>query len=423
MDKHVSIIGAGLSGCEAALVLARNGFQVTLYEQKPSQFPSAYVLSSFAELVCNNVFAPKDRNTPLGLLLSELSMLKSPLIALAGSSQLNDRGSLSVDKKTFSKLVTSALYKAKIDVVCEKVRSLPDEGTVILATGPLTDDFITENVSQKCHTRGYHFSDASSVVIDITTVDTFNPHFTMCSDDLYVLKLSPKEFHVFFKQLLAGKPYAAHIAEDLVVFKECQPVERIAADGEDELIRRKFKNPNVDGISLYLRRENGLENGFILSGFMTTLRHADQKRVLQSLPGFGHVQIIKYGRAHRNTYFDAPQILNEFYMTQNPRLYIIGQLSGVDGYIPCISSGYVAAQRIIHGDQLEPFPQDTMVGALAHYVSNKSVTEYSPMGPSYSLLHVDYPHGNKIDTSDYYVRSHYSMQQYILRNLPSLGDE
>ena len=389
MVKRVSIIGAGLSGCEAALILSRNGFDVTLYDQKPSfiSSSSAYKLPSFAELICNNVIAPWNPNTPLGLLLSELRSLKSPLVELAYDSGLDDNSYLSVDKKRFSQLVTESLKKAQVHVVCRQITEFPKGEIVVLATGPLTDENIIEEVSRKTGMFCFHFADATSVVVDIRSITTDTQHYSKISDDLYAVTLTKEELNSFYKLLLAGTPSTSHSDEDYTNFQACYPLEIIAQKGEKELIEKKFHNPVKPGISFLLRRENSLENGFILAGFTSRLRYEDQKRALSSIPGFENVKIIKYGRAHRNTYFDSPRFLNEFYKVNNQEIYIIGQLSGIDGYLPCISSGFVAAHRIIHGNQANPFPKETMIGALANYISNKDVTDYTPMGASFSLIH------------------------------------
>ena len=387
MSKSVSIVGAGLSGCEAALQLSHNGFDVNLYDTKPSSLLDVYRLPTFAELVCNNSLSSSNVNSPLGLLTAELREMESRLIHIADYCRVDDERYFSLDKKKFSLAVTEELLSHKVNIVNKTVTCLPEDDYVVMASGPLTNEQLIKDVSIKYDINEFHFSDASSIVIDITSVDFSDKNIKRITDDLYAVRISDEVFSDFCNTLRNSlNDYSSHSVDKEVTFDKCQSIERLAEKGEDALRKTRFSHPYFSGNCLLLRRENALENGFIMVGCMTTLRHLDQQRAISVLPGFGNIRIVKYGRMHRNTYFNAPKILNSFFQVKNDNLYIIGQLSGTDGYAPAISSGLTAALKIVYGDNIQPLPQDTMMGALAHYVSNDNVVDYQPMCASFSLL-------------------------------------
>lgn len=385
--RSISIIGAGLAGSEAALQLSKRGFRVRLFDSKPYNMLPAYKQSSFAELVCNNSFAPNSNDSPLGLLVSELREMGSEVIKIADKCRVDDHKYLAVDKQSFSNLVSKELVSRNIELVCKNVLCLPKDDIVIIASGPLTNEDLIKDISIRYNINGFHFSDASSVIIDISSVDLSNEHISKISNDLYMISIPENVFSSFFRMLNSFNETTSLSKEDSVDYEKCLSLERLANIGERTLRETRFSNPYSNGTSLLLRRESALDNGFILVGCMTTLRHDEQKRVFSLLPGFEHLKIIKYGRMHRNTFFDAPKILDSFFMVRGEDLYIVGQLSGTDGYAPAIASGLVAALRIIYGEHMKPFPRETMIGGLSHYVSNREVVDYQPMCASYSLLY------------------------------------
>lgn len=384
MKKAVTIIGAGLAGCEAALWLSENGFQVTIYDAKPNKL-AAYKFNTFAELVCNNSLGGRTKTTPLGLLLHELNLCGSKLVKIARECQVIDPSFVAVDKEAFSKKVTSALFKNEVVVKSALIEKLPDTENLIIATGPLTSERLIEDISLRYGIKAYHFSDASSSIVDITSIDLNNKHIHKISDDLYVVEIQKEVFKNFHVSLLNSKNSLSCVDRD-INFDKCQTIENLAKQGIETLIQTRFHYETYSSPCLLLRRERAMRNGFIMVGCMTTLRHQQQKKIFSKLPGFSNCHIIKYGRMHRNTFFNSPQFLNNFYQINYTNTFVVGQISGIDGYAPAISSGMVAALKMICGDAFKPFSEKTMIGGLANYVSNPNVVDFQPMCASFSLL-------------------------------------
>lgn len=385
--KNVSIVGAGLAGCEAALQLATHGFKVKLYDSKPEKKLETYQLSSYAELVCNNSIGNLNTHTPLGLLLQELQSLGSRLIMIAEKCRIDDPFFFAIDKIAFSQAVTRELQSCEVMLINEHLSAIPKDDYVVIATGPLTDKYLIENLSNEYSVKEYHFFDASSPVVDIRTVNLDNNNIKKITNDLYAISIPMHNFRIFSDELVKQSvEINLHSVDNAPNFEKCQSIERIAMAGMDELYSKRFKQNYFDTPCLLLRRENAVREGFLLVGCMTTLRHSAQLAVFSLIPGLEKCKIIKYGRMHRNTFLNAPQILNEFFQIKGTNTYIIGQLSGVDGYAPAIASGWVSAMRIIRGDSMPQLPQSTMIGGLSHYVSNTYVTDFQPMCASFELL-------------------------------------
>ncbi len=389
--KNVSIVGAGLAGCEAALQLATHGFKVKLYDSKPEKRLETYQLSSYAELVCNNSIGNLNTHTPLGLLLRELQSLGSRLITIAEKCRIDDPFFFAIDKIAFSQAVTKELQSCEVMLINKHLSEIPKDDHVVIATGPLTDEYLIENLSNKYSIKGYHFFDASSPVVDIRTVNLSNNNIKKITNDLYAISIPIQDFRIFSDELVKqSSEIIIHSVDNAPDFEKCQSIEGIAVAGMDELYSKRFKQNYFDTPCLLLRRENAIREGFLLVGCMTTLRHSAQLAVFSLIPGLEKCKIIKYGRMHRNTFLNVPQILNEFFQIKGTNTYIIGQLSGIDGYAPAIASGWVSAMRIIHGDSMPQLPQSTMIGGLSHYVSNSNVTDFQPMCASFALLeHAD----------------------------------
>ncbi len=410
--KKVTIIGAGLAGCEAALQLARRGFDVFLYDQKNIINSDLYTLDTFAELVCNNSFGPSAIDSPLGLLLHELKMLDSELLKIADECRLIDNKNFAVDRHAFSQKVTNRIIKQGIKLRNERIDFFIDDHPLIISTGPLTDERLASEISIKYGVSQYNFSDASSPIFDINSIDLRDKRIKKRTNDLYEVYLDSECLERFYKKLCSSlNNNYSKIIDKEVNLKQCQSIEYIAKKGKHRLIEDKLTQPNINMPVLLLRREKALENSFLLVGCMTTLRQIQQKEVFSLLPGFKDCRFIKYGRMHRNTFFNSPEILNCFYQIRNTDTYLIGQISGIDGYAPAISSGMVSAFHIASNKKITPLPQKTMIGALARYVCNNNITDFQPMCANYALLEKD------IGISTPYANSKKALSNWLKENM------
>jgi methylenetetrahydrofolate--tRNA-(uracil-5-)-methyltransferase len=387
MDS-VKIIGGGLAGCEAALQLSNAGFLVELIDAKPQKLLPVYQLKSYCELICNNSLGNVNSKTPLGLLLAELDFLGSYLLSIAKNSMVKDDKTISVDKILFSMNVTTALQDAGVNFTNAQVVKLPETNSpLIIATGALTDEILAKEISQKYNLPFYTFADASCPVIEGASIDFENKYLAKISDDLFALSVPFNDYNNFFMCLQNSSPKSIHEVEFFDSFTQCKSLEKIAGQGIEMLTKERFSPDGYNQPTLFLRRESGLRDAFILVGCTTGLGHKEQHVLFSLLPSFENIKFIRYGRQHRNTYFKMPGNMDSFFkiLNANSDVYIIGQLSGLDGYAPAIASGYVAAQHIINPLK-NKLPIDTMIGALSRYVSDTNIVDYQPMCASFSLL-------------------------------------
>jgi len=390
--NSVRIIGAGLAGSEAALQLLNAGFSVEIYDVKPKKLLPVYQLETYCELVCNNSLGNINKLSPLGLLLSELEYLGSRVFDIAKKNMLKDTNAFSVDKKLFSRNITYELKKKGAKNFCEKLEKIPDDDTpLIIATGPLTSEDLITDIAKQCNLQNYTFFDASSPVIYGSSIKYDDLHMQKLSNDLFALNISNDEFDLFFNVLLNSGNNNSHLIDKSNDLIQCQSLENLAKQGKDVLISNRFTYDGIATPSLLLRRETALNDAFILVGCTSALRHKEQLSLFSTLPALRKVKFIRYGRQHRNSYFKTPGVLDSFFQVKNKKrdIFIIGQLSGLDGYAPAIASGYVAARKIISKDMMGVFPCETMIGALSRYVADTSVVDYQPMCASFSLLSKD----------------------------------
>jgi len=387
--NSVKIIGAGLAGCEAALQLLYAGISVEIFDAKPRKLLPAYQMDTYCELVCNNSLGNINKLSPLGLLLSELEYLGSHVISIAKKSMLKDTNAFSVDKTSFSLNVTSELKEKGAKFYCESIDRIPDDDNpLIVATGPLTPEELMTDIAKQCNLQNYSFFDASSPVIDGSSIQYNDRHLQKMSNDLFVLNISDDEFDMFFNVLVKSKNNNNHSIDKSNNLIQCQSLESIAKRGKTLLISSRFTYDDTAIPALLLRRETALSDAFILVGCTTALGHKEQLSLFSTLPALQKVKFIRYGRQHRNSYFKTPGTLNSFFQVKNRKreIFIIGQLSGLDGYAPAIASGYIAARKIISKDKMREFPCETMIGSLSRYVADTNVVDYQPMCASFSLL-------------------------------------
>lgn len=388
MNTSITIIGAGLAGCEAALTLANNGFKVELHELKPLSRVSGYLLDTYCELICNNSLCSLVEKSPKTLLLSELTRLKSSLIPLINNSLVEDNKNLSVDKRAFSAAVTNSIGShPNISIISEDVKTVPINRPLIVATGGLTTKSLINDLSS-------HFSslisvqDTSCPVVDLGSIDI--AHMESLSNDLYEILLSVDEYEELENLLASTSSIKKSEADADLNFQQCMPVEMLAKVNS-QLLRDVRLQPTKGAYAkITLRKDDRLTNSAVISGFTTRMKNSDQERVIHSIRGMEKAKIVRYGRMHVNSFLDSPRFLsNNYEVKSQPDLYIVGQLSGVDGYLAAISSALVACHSIINkaiSQPVRPFPGNTIIGGLAKYVSTPSCDRFYPMTASYSLF-------------------------------------
>jgi len=410
--QQVTIIGAGLAGCEAALLLADLGVTVTLFDAKPTTMSPAHSLGSFCELVCSNSLKSLDKYTAHGLLKEELFMLDCKLLQIAKSVQVGAGSALAVDRELFAGVVTDKIKSHKnITIKSQIVNQIDTNGFTILATGPLTLGKIPQFLSQEFGQNLYFF-DAAAPIISSDSID-FNSAFiadryNKGDGDYINCPLEKDEYYAFIEALNNAEkaPLKEFEKEELSIdgkspkvsiFEGCMPVEIMASRGKDTLRFGPLKpvgivDPKSDKrpfAVVQLRKENYNGTMYNMVGFQTNLKFLEQKRVFGLIPALKNAEFLRYGVMHRNTFINAPEILNaDFSTIKNPNLYIAGQLSGVEGYVESIASGLISALSVankLQNKQPLAFSPNTMLGSLTRYLTTPN-TNFQPMNANFGLL-------------------------------------
>ena len=404
MTETVTVIGAGLAGCEAAWQLAQQGIPVILREMKPEKKTPAHHSDQFGELVCSNSLRSDQLENAVGLLKEELRRLDSLVLRCADQHRVAAGGALAVDRQAFSRSITEAVRTHPLITVVEgEVTALPEQGQVIVATGPLTADALAEDIV-KTFPQGdqLHFYDAAAPLVTFESVDMDHAWFASRYDkgtpDYINCALSQEEYLAFWKALCEAKEAPVHGFEDKQVFEGCMPVEVMARRGEQTLCYgplkpRGLRDPKTGKepfAVVQLRRDNADGTIYNLVGFQTHLTWPEQKRVFSMIPALRQAEFVRYGVMHRNTYLDSPRLLDRYYRVRTePRLVFAGQITGVEGYVESTASGCLAALELARRLQGKPpidFPQETAIGALALYVSNQTVEHFQPMNINFGIL-------------------------------------
>ncbi len=398
----VKIIGAGLAGSEAALTLARLGHEVKLYEMKPSHKTPAHQLSTFAELVCSNSLKAERLASASGLLKREGLCLGSKLLPIAFDTKVPAGGALAVDRERFSQEVTAALRgEAGIELIEAQVETIPD-GPTLIATGPLTDETLMEELAHLFGEAQLAFYDAAAPIISAESVDQTiafkaSRYGRGDAEDYLNCPMNKEEYEAFYERLVTAKTAPVHGFERKKLFSGCMPIEEIARTGKDSmrfgpLKPVGMKDPKTGQrpyACVQLRKENLNGEMLNLVGFQTRLTFPEQKAVFSMIPGLQNAQFFRYGVMHRNSFICAPRLLNAcFSAKQRSDLFFAGQLTGLEGYVPAILSGLVAALNLHHhliGKAPLCFPKTTMIGALQHYMTTEN-KDYQPMTATFGLL-------------------------------------
>ncbi len=400
---NVTVIGAGLAGCEAAWQLAQRGISVTLREMKPDKMTPAHHSPGFAELVCSNSLRSDQLENAAGLLKEELRRCGSLILRCAGETRVEAGGALAVDREGFSAAVTEAVRAHPGITVAEgEVMAIPD-GEVVIASGPLTSDALSQAIAELFPENSYlNFYDAAAPIVTFDSIDMDHAWFASRYDkgtaDYINCALSEEEYLTFWKELTGAEEAEVHGFEDKNVFEGCMPVEVMARRGVQTLAFGPLKPKGLPdpktGREPYavvqLRRDNAAGTLYNLVGFQTHLKWGEQKRVFSLIPALKHAEYVRYGVMHRNTYLNSPRLLDRYYRVRgNGRITFAGQITGVEGYVESTASGFLAgvelARRLLGQEPLD-FPQETAIGALALYVSREGIADFQPMNVNFGIM-------------------------------------
>ena len=399
----IRVIGGGLAGTEAAWQIARFGLPVDLYEMRPVRSTPAHVSDKLAELVCSNSLKSKDLLHAPGLLKQEMRMLDSLVIRAADASAVPAGMSLSVDRDAFSNHITESLKALpEVTLIREEIPEIPQDGINIIATGPLTSDSLAESVRQFTQSPYLYYYDAISPIVEADSIDRSivfpASRYEKGDGDYLNCPLDREEYERFYQALLSAETHPFKEFEKAIFFEGCLPIEELARRGQDTL---RFGAMKPVGLSdprtgrrpyavVQLRQDNLAASHYNMVGFQTSMRFSEQARVLRLIPGLQNAEFVRYGWIHRNTYLNAPEILNASYQTKTrPELFFAGQLSGVEGYVDSAASGLLAginAALYAYGLPSAVPPPFTALGALAYYISQADAKHFQPMNISFGLL-------------------------------------
>ena len=401
MDK-VTVLGAGLAGSECAWQLARRGISVRLVEMKPGKMTPAHSSPYFAELVCSNSLRSDKLSNAVGLLKAEMRRMGSLIMESADKNKVAAGGALAVDREGFSRYITDKLAAhPNVEIVAEEATDIPD-GEVVIATGPLSSDAISERIAALCPGSDLHFYDAVAPIVTLESVDMDSAFFASRYDkgtaDYVNCPMDKDEYLAFVRELCEAKEAAVHGFDDGAVFEGCMPVEVMARRGVDTLRYGPLKPVGLvdprTGRENYavvqLRRDNADGTIYNMVGFQTHLTWGEQKRVFSMIPALRNAEFVRYGVMHRNTYLNSPKLLDRYYrLRSEPRISFAGQMTGVEGYVESAASGMLVgietAARLMGLDPVD-FPQETAIGALGLYISGGSVGDFQPMNINFGII-------------------------------------
>ncbi len=402
--EPVIVIGAGLAGSEAAWQLARRGIPVRLLEMKPKKMTPAHHSADFAELVCSNSLRSDQIENAVGLLKEELRRCGSLIMACADEHRVEAGGALAVDRHAFAAAVTEKIRShPNITVEEGEVTQIPEEGQVIVATGPLTSDALSRAIAELFPQNKYlNFFDAAAPLVTFESIDMDSAFFASRYDrgtpDYINCPMTEEEYLAFWQALTHAQEAEVHGFEDSGVFEGCMPVEVMARRGRDTLRYGPLKpvglrDPRTGKepfAVVQLRKDNAQGSIYNIVGFQTHLRWPEQKRVFSMIPALKNAEYVRYGVMHRNTFLDSPRLLDRYYRVRgNERIMFAGQITGVEGYVESTASGCLAAMELarrLEGKGPVNFPRETAMGAMALYVSDSSVVNFQPMNVNFGLI-------------------------------------
>ena len=402
--QPITVIGAGLAGCEAAWQLAKRGIPVELWEMKPQKMTPAHHSPDFAELVCSNSLRSDQLENAVGLLKEELRRCDSLIMACADAHRVEAGGALAVDRTAFSAAVTEKIRTHPNITVREgEVTRIPEEGEVVIAAGPLASEALSAAISALFPGHGsLHFFDAAAPLVEFDSVDMdsawFGSRYDRGTPDYVNCPMTAEEYELFWRELAGAEQAEVHGFEDSGVFEGCMPVEVMARRGRDTLRYGPLKPVGLTdprtGREPYavvqLRKDNAQGSVYNIVGFQTHLKWPEQRRVFSLIPALKNASYLRYGVMHRNTFLDSPRLLDRYYRVRGQeRVLFAGQITGVEGYVESTASGCLAAMELARQLEGRPpidFPRETAIGALALYISDQSVVNFQPMNINFGLI-------------------------------------
>ncbi len=400
---EVTVIGGGLAGSEAALQLAKRNIQVKLYEMRPVKTTGAHKTDKFGEFVCSNSLGAADCSNASGLLKKEMQILGGELINIAFEHSVPAGGALAIDREAFSQSVTNKINNnPNITVIREETKKIPD-GVAIMASGPLTSEPLANSIKEFTKSEHLHFFDAIAPIVEVDSINFDRAFYASRYDKgeaSYInCPMNKEEYENFYNILIsAPKIELKEFEKNAKFFESCLPIEVLASRGVDTLrfgpmkpvglVDKRTGEKNYAVVQL--RQDNSAKTLYNLVGFQTNLKWGAQKELLQSIPGLENVNILRYGVMHRNTFINSPQLLNPTLESRTRKgLFFAGQLTGTEGYTESIASGLLAginAARYINGKELLTLPQETMLGALTHYITNPEHTKFQPINSNWGIV-------------------------------------
>ncbi|WP_026389734.1 methylenetetrahydrofolate--tRNA-(uracil(54)-C(5))-methyltransferase (FADH(2)-oxidizing) TrmFO [[Acholeplasma] multilocale] len=433
--KKINIIGAGLSGSEAAYQLAKKGYSVNLFEVKKLKRNPVQVTDNFGELVCSNSLRSDDLGNAVGTLKEEMRMLDSLIIKAAEFARVPAGGSLAVDRDKFSGYITNEMNSNPlINVIDQEVEKIDRDAITLIASGPLTTDKLQKEINEILGNDDFYFFDAVAPIIakDSINMDIAfrkNRYEKGETEDYINCPMNKEQYEKFYNELINAETAIAHLEEDqtLKYFEGCMPVEGMAKRGEKTLLFGPMKPQglrNLDGTNNYavvqLRQDDAKDSLYNIVGFQTNLKWAEQKRVFSLIPGLENAEFVRYGVMHKNNFINSPKLLNKHMQLKDAKdIFFAGQITGVEGYVESTVSGILAALNIdkyIKGEEMVCPPSSTVTGALIHYINNASSTNFQPMKANWGIvdeIDIDKRQGKPAKKEAYSKRALEEMRKFI----------
>lgn len=425
----INIIGAGLAGCEACYYLAKKGYKIRLYEMRPNKMTPAHKTDKFAELVCSNSLRSDSLENACGILKKEMEMFDSLIIKAARLHSVEAGGALAVDREGYSEYVTNVIKALdNVEIFYDEITKIDTSVPTIIATGPLTSGPLCDEIKNLFGCDDFYFFDAQAPIIYADSIDYDKVYLKSRYDkgvaSYYNCPFTKEEFDRFYEALITAEGVEVKDFE-IKVFEGCMPIEIMAKRGPQTLTFGPLKPVGLKTPSgekpyavVQLRQDDAAKEMYNLVGFQTHLKFGEQKRVFQMIPGLENARFAKYGRMHKNTYINAPKILNPTFQTKlYPNVFFAGQISGVEGYVESAASGIYAAvnmDRYLKGLELVVLPKTTVMGSMAHYICNASDTDFQPMNANFGIMEdLGFPHKKKERKMHYANRALRVMEEEV----------